>query len=144
MAREWELRAACRREDPDVFFSDRTKKRARAICDSCPVLNECLEAALQREQGVARRLREGIVAGLSGEQRWDLDRVRRTDADAKPKQQAKPKGNAGQRKLAPCGTRSAYQRHLRYGEAVDPACRAANARGAVEYRSTGSTQVPAG
>lgn len=143
MDREWELRAACRSGDPEVFFSDRKKKQARTICDSCPVLDECLEAVLLRERGVARRLREGIVAGLSGEQRWDLDRARRTDADAKPKQQAKADGNV-RRKLAPCGTRSAYQRHLRHGEAVDPACRAANARGAVEYRSTGSTQVPAG
>lgn len=30
--------------------------------------------------------------------------------------------------LAVCGTRAAYNRHLRYGEPVDDACRAANAR----------------
>ncbi|RSM85092.1 hypothetical protein DMH25_45045, partial [Streptomyces sp. WAC 01325] len=40
---------------------------------------------------------------------------------------------------APCGTRAAYQRHLRRGEPVDEACRAANAREAGRYRRTGST-----
>ncbi|MFI8536064.1 WhiB family transcriptional regulator [Streptomyces aquilus] len=43
-------------------------------------------------------------------------------------------------RLAPCGTRAAYQRHLRRGEFVDEACRDANARGAGRYRRTGSTR----
>ncbi|WP_405743200.1 hypothetical protein OG885_13300 [Streptomyces sp. NBC_00028] len=47
--------------------------------------------------------------------------------------------NPGPR-LAPCGTRAAYQRHLRRGEFVDEACRDANARGAGRYRRTGSTR----
>ncbi|MGW4728898.1 WhiB family transcriptional regulator [Streptomyces shenzhenensis] len=139
MDREWELRAACRSMNPDVFFSDASKKEARAICDSCPVVDECLDATLKRERGEGRTYQQGIFAGLSGEQRWDLDRARRTDPDVQPKRHVKPRGSG--RKLAKCGTRAAYQRHVRKGEPIDDACRAANARGAVEYRATGSTQA---
>lgn len=37
--------------------------------------------------------------------------------------------------LAPCGTRSAYKRHLRRGEQPDPACAEANAEEVTEYRA---------
>ncbi|WP_435643389.1 WhiB family transcriptional regulator [Streptomyces sp. H49] len=79
MEREWELLAVCRSADPEVFFSDRKKKLARAICGRCPVSEDCLTAILQRERGLARGLRWGIVAGLSGEQRWALDRAQQSD-----------------------------------------------------------------
>jgi hypothetical protein len=41
--------------------------------------------------------------------------------------------------LAPCGTISAYRRHLRRDEQPDRACLAANTAATQRYRETGST-----
>jgi WhiB family redox-sensing transcriptional regulator len=45
---EWMERAACRGEDPSVFFPrlGGTTTKARAICSVCPVRQGCLEYAL--------------------------------------------------------------------------------------------------
>lgn len=40
-----------------------------------------------------------------------------------------------------CGTRSGYQRHVRNGEAIDDACRAANTDADRRLRTTGTTKV---
>ncbi|MFM9602725.1 WhiB family transcriptional regulator [Streptomyces turgidiscabies] len=139
--REWELKAACRTEDPDLWFSKKKWRQAQQICrEVCPVREECLEAILSRESQTAATLRCGIVAGLTGAQRAKLAASRRPEsvvAEEKPEQ---PKGG---RPLASCGTRSAYDRHVRKKEPIDQACREANSRSAVSYRATGSTKVPA-
>ncbi|MET8765513.1 WhiB family transcriptional regulator [Streptomyces sp. NPDC004658] len=141
MEREWELRAICRREDPEVWFSRRTAARAKQLClKECPVREECLEAILAREAKTANSMRAGIIAGLTGAERAKLAASRSAKAPVK-KPQAAPPGPG--RPQAPCGTRSAYQRHLRKKEPVCAACRAANARSGVQYRRTGSSQVPA-
>lgn len=44
-------------------------------------------------------------------------------------------------KLAPCGTRSAYQRHVRNQEPIDDACRAANTAACSEYTRSRSTKA---
>lgn len=47
--------------------------------------------------------------------------------------------------LARCGTRSAYQRHVRNKEPIDEACRVANTLGSLQYQQTGtskSAEVP--
>ncbi|MFD3614463.1 WhiB family transcriptional regulator [Streptomyces sp. NPDC058676] len=142
MDREWELKAACKSEDPDVFFSSKSVGLARQICHDCPVRMECLESAIVREARVAKEFRTGIVAGLTGAQRWAIDQQRKAAAKAEGKASAvKPRGPG--RKPSPCGTRAAYQRHIRKGEPVDQACKDAHALGNREYRRTGSTQVPA-
>lgn len=139
MDREWELKAACRDTDPEVFFSSRSVGLARQTCEACPVRMTCLESALVREEGVAKEFRTGIVAGVTGAQRWGIAQERKaTEAARKPAK--KPRGPG--RKPALCGTRAAYQRHIRKGEPVDQACRDAHALGNREYRRTGSTQVP--
>jgi hypothetical protein len=46
----------------------------------------------------------------------------------------KPLPRPQERRLAECGTRSAYQRHVKRGEPVDEACRAANRRAWADYR----------
>ncbi|MER7820937.1 WhiB family transcriptional regulator [Streptomyces sp. NPDC096153] len=71
----WQDYAACTRPDidPEIFFpakksgsqKDRFTK-ARNICGRCPVVSECLNAAL--EQNEVR----GIWGGLSPIQRFDL------------------------------------------------------------------------
>ena len=80
MDREWELKAACRNVDPDVFFSKRTTGLARQTCRGCPVRMDCWEAALVREAGVAKAFRIGLVAGTTGSQRWAIEQQRKAAA----------------------------------------------------------------
>lgn len=141
MDREWELRAVCRSYDPDIWFGKATAAAAQQLCMQCPVRDECLEAILARESQTADTLRAGIIAGLTGAQRAAVAADRRSQLPAAAKRKAPP--GAG-RPPAPCGTKSAYNRHIRKGEPVDEACRAANNRAATEYRATGTTKVPAG
>ena len=145
MDREWELKAACRNVDPDVFFSKRTTGLARQTCRGCPVRMDCLEAALVREAGVAKAFRIGLVAGTTGSQRWAIEQQRKAAAGgAKPKPKPKKKPAGRPRGSAPqCGTPAAYQRHLRLKEPIDQECREANAAARRQYRRTGSTKVAA-
>jgi WhiB family transcriptional regulator, redox-sensing transcriptional regulator len=52
---DWQMSAACRGMDSDLFFhppKERSKARhrriiaAKAICETCPVIEHCLEHAL--------------------------------------------------------------------------------------------------
>ena len=51
----WQAMANCLDTDPEIFFSDsetyrltaQTIKKAKAVCQSCDVRNECLEYAVQ-------------------------------------------------------------------------------------------------
>ncbi|MEU6222282.1 WhiB family transcriptional regulator [Streptomyces sp. NPDC047042] len=138
MDRDWELKALCRTEDPEIWFSKKTWPRAKKLClDECMVREECLEATLARESQTAATMRAGIMAGLTGAQRAKLAKSRRGPAVKRPEPE-KPKVG---RQLAPCGTKSAYERHRRKREPIDQACRDANSRSAVAYRATGSTKV---
>ncbi|MGW5176681.1 WhiB family transcriptional regulator [Streptomyces sp. NPDC004082] len=156
-SRAWESSASCRHQDADLFFSRATKRVAMAICAACPVLKACRDAVLRREKGLPRCRRSGVVAGLTGPQRYALenrpDRPDRPDrletrrpepstpASVDPSA-ARDQSRRTAKKTLPCGTRAAYQRHLRRREPVDEACRAANARSAGKYRRTGSTTAP--
>lgn len=136
MRREWELSAACRHQDAELWFSSRTQARALAICEACPVLVPCRAAVLEREAGLPKCRRSGIVAGLTGAQRFDLEHA----GQRRPQPPEPATADRPRREPAPCGTRAAYQRHLRRREPIDDACRAANARSAGHYRRTGSTR----
>ncbi|WP_405997964.1 WhiB family transcriptional regulator [Streptomyces sp. NBC_00829] len=140
--RPWELSAACRDKDGDLWFSGRTRGRAVAICTACPVLDDCRAAVLRCEEGLPKCDRVGIIAALTGAQRYALEHERKRQQHPPPASDATDRMPAGRpaRELAPCGTRAAYQRHLRRREPVDDACRAANSRGAGRYRRTGSTE----
>ncbi|MEU6545352.1 WhiB family transcriptional regulator [Streptomyces sp. NPDC046859] len=229
-SRLWELRAACREWDAELWFTRRTWPLAVAICALCPVLEPCRDAVLRRERGLPRCRRQGVVAGLTGPQRHALEQtghspgalpappsrrpvapdsppgpvrpalVRRAesgppaappvpapptpptpatpltppapappgppapeernppdpgpppsgprsgadeaDPPAPDRRTAERGGDTPSRiRPAPCGTRAAYQRHLRRGEPVDAACRAANTYEAGRYRRTGSTRA---
>lgn len=63
----WDLRAACRGLDPDIFFPTDGDwdaiLSAKAICESCSVRDECLELAL------TANIREGIWGGLDEAER---------------------------------------------------------------------------
>ncbi|WP_406006457.1 WhiB family transcriptional regulator [Streptomyces sp. NBC_00637] len=143
-SRAWESSAACRHQDADLWFSRRSSSRAVAICAACPVLAHCRAAVLLREKGLPECHRDGVIAGLTGPQRHALehqaDRSRQVPpADLQTSRVAPAGVPRGQ--SAPCGTRAAYQRHLRLREPVDEACRLANARSAGRYRRTGTTRV---
>ncbi|MFF5881069.1 WhiB family transcriptional regulator [Streptomyces californicus] len=57
----WRVNAVCRTEDPDLFFPTGTTgpallqaEEAKAVCRRCPVMETCLQWALEsgQEQGV--------------------------------------------------------------------------------------------
>lgn len=68
----WRDRAACRGEDPDLFFPPEdgnavdANRKARAICAGCPVAAQCLEFALAAPE------RWGTWGGKSERQRRDM------------------------------------------------------------------------
>jgi len=74
---DWRTDAACRDEDPELFFPigttgpavDQTEA-AKKICDRCTVREECLEFALATNQDA------GIWGGLNEDQRRTLRRQR--------------------------------------------------------------------
>lgn len=72
----WTRHAACRGEDPDLFFPDPTQtdraNRAVAICTSCPVHQDCLDEVLHIEGNSSLWHRHGIRGGLTPRERRDL------------------------------------------------------------------------
>lgn len=75
---DWPARAACRDEDPELFFpvsemgpGARQVARAKAVCASCPVRTECLAYALDAG------LDNGIFGGMTEQERRSLIRSRR-------------------------------------------------------------------
>ncbi len=71
----WQATGACRGVDPAVFFpeegDDTSAAGAKAICATCPVRTECLEAAL------VRREKFGVWGGASEAERRRMIRQRR-------------------------------------------------------------------
>jgi WhiB family redox-sensing transcriptional regulator len=74
---DWRHRAACRDEDPELFFpvSDvgpgaRQADQAKAVCARCPVRAECLEYALDNG------LDHGVFGGTTETERRELRRRR--------------------------------------------------------------------
>lgn len=72
---DWRDRAACRGEDPELFFPIGTGhaalsqvERARGVCQRCLVIEECLRFALSTGQDA------GIWGGLTAEERRALRR----------------------------------------------------------------------
>lgn len=66
----WMGQAACKNTDPGVFFDDDTqytRQHLKALCQSCPVVTECLEWAINNNEqgfwgGLSRKQRKAIVA----------------------------------------------------------------------------------
>ncbi|GAB3571671.1 WhiB family transcriptional regulator [Amycolatopsis endophytica] len=78
----WHARAACRDEDPELFFpvsemgpGARQVARAKAVCASCPVRAECLAYALDAG------LDNGIFGGTTEQERRSLIRQSRRRAE---------------------------------------------------------------
>lgn len=72
---DWRHRAACREEDPELFFPIGNTgpallqiEEAKAVCRRCPVREECLQFALETGQDA------GVWGGLSEDERRALKR----------------------------------------------------------------------
>jgi WhiB family redox-sensing transcriptional regulator len=72
---DWRHRAACRDEDPELFFPVGTSgpallqiAEAKAVCRRCPVSVECLNWALASGQDA------GVWGGMSEDERRALKR----------------------------------------------------------------------
>ena len=73
----WRDHAACRQEDPDLFFPIGSTgpallqtEQAKAVCSRCPVQEQCLEWALETDQAI------GVWGGTSENERRALKRRR--------------------------------------------------------------------
>jgi WhiB family transcriptional regulator, redox-sensing transcriptional regulator len=72
---DWRHRAACRDEDPELFFPIGNTgpallqiEEARAVCQRCEVVDSCLQWALETGQDA------GVWGGLSEDERRALKR----------------------------------------------------------------------
>jgi WhiB family redox-sensing transcriptional regulator len=72
---DWRHLAACREEDPELFFPIGTTgpallqvEQAKAVCRSCSVIDDCRSWALESGQD------SGVWGGLSEEERFALKR----------------------------------------------------------------------
>ncbi|NJP53237.1 WhiB family transcriptional regulator [Streptomyces sp. SBST2-5] len=72
---DWRARAACRDEDPDLFFPIGTTgpalvqtEQAKAVCRRCPVREQCLDWALETGQST------GVWGGTGETERRALER----------------------------------------------------------------------
>ena len=68
----WQIHAACRDLNPDEFFTESVGRtlEMKAVCSTCPVRDECLSYALERD------IRYGVWGGLEPHER-DPARTRR-------------------------------------------------------------------
>ena len=74
----WVDRARCTGEDPELFFPMGAPRlvmvqteRAKAVCDGCPVRDQCLEWSLATAQDA------GVWGGLDEDERRAIRRRRR-------------------------------------------------------------------
>ncbi|WUH91973.1 WhiB family transcriptional regulator [Streptomyces sp. NBC_00433] len=75
MTPDWQNRAACRDEDPELFFPVGNSgpallkiEEAKTVCRRCPVMGECREWALETGQD------SGVWGGLSEDERRTMRR----------------------------------------------------------------------
>lgn len=69
---DWISAAVCASADPEEWFPEggATSNRAKRICQTCPVINECLQYALGNDMdgiwgGTSRRERVGLMRRAS-------------------------------------------------------------------------------
>lgn len=68
----WRTRAACANSDPNLFHTAGRIAAAKAVCATCPVLDECRRDQLNWEANGPARFRanaSGVVGGLTGAER---------------------------------------------------------------------------
>lgn len=77
--RDWVAHARCHDAPTSLFFPERgdhaSAAQAKAICRGCPVIEQCLDYALDGALDVA-----GVWGGTTNEDRVDIKRRRRLGA----------------------------------------------------------------
>lgn len=105
----WRERAACRSEDPDLFFPDsydsEQARRAVAVCRACPVAEQCFGDA------IASQDRWGIRGGYTPRQRVALRRRVLGEERKAPAVKGRPGGMAA---------KNALKTRCKYGHAFTP------------------------
>lgn len=118
---DWRHRAACRDEDPELFFpvseqgpGARQAAEAKAVCSQCPVAAECLAWALETGQD------NGVWGGTSEAERRALQRREdRSSSSPAPGPVSDPESTptresgVSQQAMARAGTASRYNRGTR-------------------------------
>ncbi|MFE1451911.1 WhiB family transcriptional regulator [Streptomyces olivaceoviridis] len=127
MTAGWEGKAACRGLNPALFYPDVNHadqvKRARAVCAECPVRRACLTEAMRAEEKLRPSAREGIRGGLTGRERYLLERGALKSAR---RPVSKARASASKRPLPfdrEHGTPRGARQHWKYDEPVCDACR---------------------
>ncbi len=136
----WRDKAACRTEDPNLFFPVGSTgpdlliiEQAKAVCRRCPVIGACQEWALETRQD------SGIWGGLSEAERRSILRQRGRGTGRK-KAAAPAKAP---REPAKCGTDAGYRKHVREKTEKCGPCRRAHADADARLRRTGTTKAAA-
>lgn len=95
----WTQRAACRNEDPELFFplgygSEFAEQidQAKAVCARCPVRDVCLNAALDQAEN------HGYWGGLTPDERRHLRFQRHAETGAAAPEGSKPCNTCGETK----------------------------------------------
>ncbi|MEU9033831.1 WhiB family transcriptional regulator [Streptomyces sp. NPDC048352] len=98
----WDRRAACRHEDPTVFFPEGSEAdviamtaMAKEICRTCPVSGRCQIEALERREPF------GVWGGLDEHERAEILRRAAEHAAARFKEEAAAKEAADAQAPAP-------------------------------------------
>nr|WP_119589220.1 WhiB family transcriptional regulator [Streptomyces scabiei] len=111
---DWMARGACTGER-ETFDDPAREHEARTICVArCTVRAECLAYVKAVERGLHRDERDGVLAGLTYNERHRVDVTASHRADDPP-----PLTFDGTER---CGTHTALLRHLWLGEPIDSKC----------------------
>ena len=80
MNEEWRERAVCKHHDSELWFAQdhHSQAKAIAVCQTCPVRNECLEFALEHDErgvwgGQSERGRRRIISKRSAFQHGTIE-----------------------------------------------------------------------
>lgn len=128
---DWRDEGACREEPAELFFDGTAaaEAEARSVCLRCPVMLTC------REWAISNREAYGTWGGMTERERRTILKIRIKDGTDEPRRGGRPR--------ARCGTASAYDRHVKLGEPIDDACRAAHATASAERRARAKHIRPA-
>lgn len=141
---DWRNRAACRHEDPDLFFSNfqHEIEQAVSICTTCPVTAECGQFASEHGEsdgvwgGEPEHVRRNRMAGelSSGKRLRAVNVCEQCGFPFRIKKRGQrfcsPVCHHTWRKAQPsndCGSLTAARRHRGRREPLDAACRLAEA-----------------
>lgn len=99
---DW-AQAACLNADPDIMFPDKSGSAlpAKRICSGCPLVTDCLEAALANAEAF----------GIWGATTYH-ERARIAEMGGWPK----PSRDGSAYRQPKCGTEAGYRRHMRADE----------------------------